>query len=228
MCELLTLPESASCLPISGISYCKCRRYVFTCPRTLFKYTTLNSFCGIGISNKSLDRPSPAWSSSYPSHRAVKHWIIFSCTSPAFPTLGNVILFSPSPFNVSSIRSLVDGGQLWPTLARQMNERDQEAFLAWRLLADVLLLEFPLSLELRLCLEDPGCLYPNIRPSTFWNRRSAIRYRTVWASTPSRYRVIVVWWGLSRMCVGCAPWRAGWWSRSAVNSYTSNKICCFN
>lgn len=117
------------------ISRCKGLRYPFACPRTLFKYATVNPSCGIGISNKSFDRPYPDRSSSYPAHRAGKHSIIFSCTSPAFPSLGNVIFFSPGPFNVSSISSLVDGGQHWPALARQMNERDQEAFAAWQPLA---------------------------------------------------------------------------------------------
>ena len=53
-----------------------------------------------------------------------------------------------------------------------MNERDQEAFAAWRPLACVLKVrtEFPLCLEFRLCLEDPGGLYPNFvdRHVSFW------------------------------------------------------------
>ena len=96
------------------------------------------------------------------SSKAFNGPLVYICGVSFFWEI-NVTFFSPCPFNVSSIRSLVEGGQHWPELARQMNERDQEAFADWRPLACVIRVEFPLCLELRLSLEDPGGLYPNIR-----------------------------------------------------------------
>ena len=115
------------------ISFCKRLRKPLAWPSTLFKNATDIPLTGVGMQMRSFDLPSAVRSTSLPPAvwRAGKASIITSWTWAALPLHGNSSFFSPRPFSVRVILSLVEGSAFCSMKAGQTNAL-VHVFLRWK------------------------------------------------------------------------------------------------